>query len=72
MAFVLGIANPKPLGGVMSNNPGFNNSQQAAKSPQAVPAVPVIQGSQQPAPNQGIPVIEVPWHKATPAMKNIK
>jgi len=32
MAFVLGIANPKPLGGVMSNNPGFNNSQQAAKA----------------------------------------
>ena len=69
MAFVLGIANPQPLGGVMSNNPGFNNSQQAAQAAKAQPAVPV---PPQPQQNQGIPVIEVPWHKATPAMKNIK
>jgi hypothetical protein len=71
MAFVLGIANPKPLGGVMSNNPGFNNSQQAAKAQlaQTTPPAGPVPPQQQ---NQGIPVIEVPWHKATPAMKNIK
>jgi hypothetical protein len=69
MAFVLGIANPQPLGGVMSNNPGFNNSQAAKLQPQT----PIPQTAPaQPQQNQGIPVIEVPWHKATPAMKNIK
>jgi len=69
MAFVLGIVNPQPLGGVTSNNPGFNNSQAASLQPQ----VPVPQPAPEPKPqNQGIPIIEAPWHKATPAMKNIK
>lgn len=71
MAFVLGIANPQPLGGVMSNNPGFNNSQTDKLQPQSPAAAPQ-QVPKQPTLAQGVPVIEVPWHKATPAMKNIK
>lgn len=71
MAFVLGIANPQPLGGVMSNNPGFNNSQAAKLQPQ-IPVPGPQPAPSQPTLSQGVPVIEVPWHKATPAMKNIK
>lgn len=66
----LGIKTQNPVVGVTSTNPGTANAmlanQQAQQAQQAQPqAGKWNQG-------QGIPVIEVPWHKATPDLKNIK
>jgi hypothetical protein len=73
----LGIKTQNPVLGVPSTNPGTANAmaaaQQMAQSQQ--PPQPQAQAQQQAGrwnQGQGVPVIEVPWHKATPAMKNIK
>ena len=70
----LGIKTQNPTLGVTSTNPGIANGMAAAQQ--------MAQAQQQPQPQQpqagrwnqgqGVPVIEVPWHKATPDMKNIK
>jgi low affinity Fe/Cu permease len=56
----LGIKTQNPVVGLTSTNPGTANA--------------MIQSTQTSQQNQGqgVPVIEVPWHKATPDMKNIK
>lgn len=68
----LGIKTQNPVVGITSTNPGTANAMAAAQQ--------MAQSQQQPQQpqagkwnqGQGVPVIEVPWHKATPAMKNIK
>ena len=70
----LGIKTQNPVVGITSTNPGTANAMAAAQQ--------MAQAQQQPQPQQppqgrwnqgqGVPVIEVPWHKATPDMKNIK
>lgn len=70
----LGIKTQNPVVGITSTNPGTANAMTAAQQ--------MAQAQQQPQPQQppqgrwnqgqGVPVIEVPWHKATPDMKNIK
>ena len=69
----LGIKTQNPTLGITSTNPGIANGMAAAQQ--------MAQAQQQPQPEhtqgrwnqgQGVPVIEVPWHKATPDMKNIK
>ena len=69
----LGIKTQNPTIGVTSTNPSIANGMAAAQQ--------MAQAQQQPQPEQtqgrwnqgqGVPVIEVPWHKATPDMKNIK
>lgn len=65
----LGIKTQNPVVGVTSTNPGTANAMltaQQSEQPQPQPQ----QGKWNQG--QGVPVIEVPWHKATPAMKNIK
>lgn len=72
MAIVLsGIVGAPPVGPVMSNNPSFNNSQMA-QAQQVQQQAQGVQPPPQSPQNQGIPVFEVPWHKATPGLKNIK
>jgi hypothetical protein len=64
----LGIKTDIPSIGVVSNHPSFGQNQ-----PQPAP---IAQPSNVPPQNQpqqgGIPVIEIPWHKAGPDLKNIK
>ena len=70
----LGIKTQNPVIGITSTNTGTANAMAAAQQ--------MAQAQQQPQPQQppqgrwnqgqGVPVIEVPWHKATPDMKNIK
>jgi hypothetical protein len=67
----LGIKTQNPVVGITSANPGTANAMAAAQQ--------MAQAQQQPQPQagkwnqgQGVSVIEVPWHKATPDMKNIK
>jgi hypothetical protein len=67
----LGIKTQNPVVGVTSTNPSTANAMAAAQQ-----MAQSQQQSQQQAgkwnQGQGVPVIEVPWHKATPDMKNIK
>jgi len=69
----LGIKTQNPAIGITSTNPGTANGMAAAQQ--------MSQAQQQPHPEQqagrwnqgqGVPVIEMPWHKATPDLKNIK
>ena len=69
----LGIKTQNPTLGITSTNPGIANGMAAAQQ--------MAQAQQQPQPEQtqgrwnqgqGVPLSEVPWHKATPDMKNIK
>lgn len=69
----LGIKTQNPVVGITSANPGTANAMAAAQQ--------MSQAQQQPQPEQqagrwnqgqGVPVIEMPWHKATPDLKNIK
>jgi len=69
----LGIKTQNPAIGITSANPGTANAMAAAQQ--------MAQAQQQPQPEQqagrwnqgqGVPVIEMPWHKATPDLKNIK
>lgn len=70
----LGIKTQNPVVGITSANPGTANAMAAAQQ--------MAQAQQQPQPQQppqgrwnqgqGVPVIEMPWHKATPDLKNIK
>lgn len=69
----LGIKTQNPAIGITSANPGTANAMAAAQQ--------MAQAQQQPQPEQqagrwnqgqGVPVIEMPWHKATPNLKNIK
>jgi len=69
----LGIKTQNPAIGITSANPGTANAMAAAQQ--------MSQAQQQPQPEQqagrwnqgqGVPVIEMPWHKATPDLKNIK
>ena len=66
----LGIKTQNAVIGLTSTNPGTANALSAAQQP-------TVQQDNNPQvgrwnQGQGVPVIEVPWHKATPAMKNIK
>jgi hypothetical protein len=70
----LGIKTQNPTIGVTSTNPGIANGMAAAQQMAQAQQQPQVQQAQ-PArwsQGQGTPVIEVPWHKATPDMKNIK
>ena len=69
----LGIKTQNPVVGITSTNPGTANAMAYAQQ--------MAQTQQQPQPEQqagrwnqgqGVPVIEMPWHKATPDLKNIK
>jgi hypothetical protein len=63
----LGIKTQNPVVGLTSTNPGTANAM--------IQSTQTSQQNQGPGKwnqGQGVPVIEVPWHKATPDMKNIK
>jgi hypothetical protein len=67
----LGIKTQNPVVGITSTNPGTANAMLSSQKDVQV------QSNQQQTDGkwnqgQGIPVIEIPWHKATPDMKNIK
>lgn len=68
----LGIKTQNPVVGITSTNPGTANAMAAAQQ-----MAQAQQPQQQPQAGrwnqgQGTPVIEMPWHKATPDLKNIK
>lgn len=66
----LGINTNIPSIGVFSNHPTFGQNQ-----PQPQPQPQPNQQQPQPTQNeqpQGIPVVEIPWEKAGPDLKNIK
>ena len=66
----LGIKTQNPVLGVTSTSPGTANAIAAAQQiPQNQPQPQVQPGKWNQG--QGTTVIEVPWHKATPNMKNI-
>lgn len=67
----LGIKTQNPVVGITSTNPGTANSMLSSQKDVQ------LQSNQQQTDGkwnqgQGVPVIEIPWHKATPDMKNIK
>jgi hypothetical protein len=67
----LGIKTQNPVVGITSTNPGTANAMLSSQKDVT------SQSNQQQMDGkwnqgQGIPVIEIPWHKATPDMKNIK
>lgn len=68
----LGINTNIPSLGITSNHPSFGQNQTpppvTPQNPQPPPQTPV----NPPPVQQGIPVIEIPWHKAGPDLKNIK
>lgn len=71
----LGIKTQNPVVGITSTNPGTANAMAAAQQMTQDQQAQQQQTQQQAGrwnQGQGVPVIEVPWHKATPAMKNIK